>query len=75
MKFIGKTILNLLFGWRFKKTLKDVTTDEEDFKEYQTALQDLHASYDRLEQSVARAKKSREALDKANAAKAKKSKR
>lgn len=57
MKFIGKTILNLLFGWRFKKILKDATTNEEDFKEYQANLQDLYGRLDRLEESHERTKK------------------
>ena len=38
---IGSTILNLLFGSKFKKTLKKIAADEEDFPEYQANLQDL----------------------------------
>lgn len=72
---IGSTILNLLFGRKFRKTLETAVKDEDDFPEYQAALHDLYSSYDRLEQSLARVQKGRKALEKANAAKAKKSKR
>jgi len=45
---IGSTILNWLFGSKFKKILKDVTKEEEDFPEYQAALQDLYFNLDKL---------------------------
>ena len=57
MKFIGKTILNFLFGWKFKKILKNVTTDEEDFIEYQVHLKDLNTQLGRLEESHKRTEK------------------
>jgi hypothetical protein len=45
---LGSTILNWLFGSKFKKILKDVTKEEEDFPEYQAALQDLYFNLDKL---------------------------
>jgi len=53
---IGSTILNWLFGSKFKKILKDVTKEEEDFPEYQAALQDLYYHLDKLKDTHTRNK-------------------
>lgn len=54
---LGSTILNLLFGSKFKKTLKKIAADEEDFPEYQANLQDLYFQLDRLEATHKRTEK------------------
>lgn len=75
MKSIGNLILRFLFGRIFKKTLETaLKEEEEDFPEYQAALIDYQKNVKNLEKLQARMNKSVKALDKANAAKAKKSK-
>ena len=71
----GSTILNLLFKRQFKKILETVSQEEDDFQEYQSALADFHANLQNLDKLQARMNKSVKALNKANAAKDKKSKR
>jgi hypothetical protein len=43
---IGKTILSFLFGSKFKKILKKLVDHEEDYPEYQSALQNLKTQLD-----------------------------
>ena len=50
----GSTLLNLLFGKKFKKIVKSALDSEEDFPEYQAALMDLKAGYERIAQLKAR---------------------
>jgi hypothetical protein len=59
---IGSTILNFLFGGKFKKVVKDAVEDEHDFPEYQAALQDLHYNMEKLETLNTRLKKQRKLL-------------
>jgi hypothetical protein len=63
---LGSTILNLLFGGKFKKTLQSISREEDDFPEYQAALADLNTHLQNLEKIQARMNKQVKALNKAN---------
>lgn len=58
----GSTLLNLLFGSKFKKIVKKAIDSDEDFPEYQAALMDLKANYERIAQLKARIDKRIKAL-------------
>ena len=62
----GNALLRLMFGSKFKKIMKTALEDQDDFPEFQAALSDIYASYDRMEDLAARIKKGRKAIDKAN---------
>jgi len=41
MKSIGNLILRFLFGCKFKKQLKKIATEADDYHEYESALMNL----------------------------------
>ena len=63
---LGNALLRLMFGSKFKKTMKKAVKQEEDFPEFQSALSDIYASNRRLEDLIKRGDKQRKALAKAN---------
>jgi len=63
---IGNAILRLVFGSKFKKTLKSVVKDMEENPEMTAAIADFHKHVDNLQDIHARFAKERKALAKAN---------
>lgn len=63
---IGNAILRLVFGSKFKKTLKSVVKDMEDNPEMTAAIADFHSHVDNIFDMEKRFEKERKALAKAN---------
>ena len=63
---IGNAILRLVFGSKFKKTLKSVVKDMEENPEMTAAIADFHSHVDNIFDMEARFEKERKALAKAN---------
>ena len=63
---IGNAILRLVFGSKFKKTLKSVVKDMEDNPEMTAAVDDFYKHVDNLQDLHARRQKEAKALAKAN---------
>ena len=63
---IGNAILRLVFGSKFKKTLKSVVKDMEENPEMTAAIADFHSHVDAIRDLHARRQKEAKALAKAN---------
>ena len=63
---IGNAILRLVFGSKFKKTLKSVVKDMEENPEMTAAVADAYRAADNIMDIRARFEKERKALAKAN---------
>ena len=63
---LGNALMRLMFGSKFKKIMKKAAKEEEDFPEYQAALQGMQKHMETMEELAARIAKQQKALDKAN---------
>jgi hypothetical protein len=63
---IGNAILRLVFGSKFKKTLKSVVKDMEENPEMTAAIADFYSHVDAIRDLHARRQKEAKALAKAN---------
>jgi len=63
---LGNALLRLMFGSKFKKIMKAVAKEEDDFPEFQAHLSSMYKNMENLEDSLARMNKQQKALNKAN---------
>ena len=63
---LGNALLRLMFGSKFKKIMKAVAKEEDDFPEFQAHLSSMYKNMEDLEDLIKRGDKQRKALAKAN---------